>query len=239
MKDNFPILAKKKYWFIFLAIIIFFMNCHSIENTYLPLNEGIQWEYQVSSSSLFGLDGGGLLRVTNLPQRELKGRQVTPWKIEVGGITYFQFICRDANGYFLFAEQKPGSVDPEIKKFPSYIIKFPVKKGIAWNVQTETTFLVQREVVYLISSIESTDEIVTVSAGTFKRCILIKSSASTMKDLGILGKANIEVESYDWYAMGIGLIKSIHKEKSNHLMAGPGGELTMQLVSVRKGVKNR
>lgn len=88
--------------------------------------------------------------------------------------------------------------------------------------------------VTLKSTIESVDEVVTVPAGTFKGCVRVKSVGTTKKDVGaFMGIATIIVEHYDWYAPGVGKIKSIVKEKSNHLMVG-SGEMTMQLETFKK-----
>jgi len=55
------------------------------------------------------------------------------------------------------------------------------------------------------------------------------------KSMGnILGKAHINVENYDWFAPGVGTIKSIREEKSNHYLVGTGGMFSIQLESYKK-----
>jgi hypothetical protein len=85
----------------------------------------------------------------------------------------------------------------------------------------------------LTSTIESIDETVTVSAGTFKGCVKVKGSGNAQKKLGILGDAKINVEHYNWFAPGIGTIKSIVKESSNHMMVG-SVERAMELEAFKK-----
>jgi len=85
----------------------------------------------------------------------------------------------------------------------------------------------------VISIALSVDEVVTVPAGTFTKCIKVVGRGSTRKNIGpLMGSAKVEVEYYSWYAAGIGMVKAVMKESSNHLMVG-AGEGNLQLESFK------
>ena len=99
-----------------------------------------------------------------------------------------------------------------------------------WQTQTTTQLLGDRIKITLESTLETVEETITVPAGTYEKCIRVVSTGSATKNLGpFMGTANITVEEHNWYAPGVGLLKSIRKEQSNHMMLG-SGEISLQLV---------
>jgi hypothetical protein len=216
-----------------LFVMVFVGGCGKGSDSYYPLDEGRTWEYQFSASSMLGPGGTQKIVITNLPDRELAGKKVTPQKVDVGGVSTFSFILEDANGICEYASQERGAPEPEIKPNPSYILRNPVKAGTTWQEQTRTHILQENVPFTLTSTIEGTDETITVPAGTFKSCVKVKGSGNAQKKLGILGDAQITVEQYTWFAPGVGMIKFMQKESSNHMMVG-SGEIAFQLESFKK-----
>jgi len=198
----------------------------SSSENYYPLDEGRRWEYQVYVNEKEGLYPwfeskiSGKQVCTILRQRELKGKKVTPMKIEeiYGGSVYtrFLFYVKDQNSIYEFASQKPKDVEPKI--IHDYIIKYPIKVGNSWQ-ETETSSLEPRISVPINTTIESIDEVVTIPAGTFKECLEIKSIGFAEKVFGEEQvwppKENVKVERerYIWFAPNVGQIKLIFKEK--------------------------
>jgi hypothetical protein len=223
--------------FITLMLLLFAMvlvsGCGKESDSYYPLNEGQTWEYQRSGGSMLGPGGTQKIVITNLPERELAGKKVTPRKIDIGGMSAFSFILEDSNGICVFASQKPSVPEPKIEPNPSYILRNPVKAGTTWQEQDWTRLLQENIPLTLTSTIEGTDETVTVPAGTFKNCVKVKCSGNAQKRLGFFGDAQITVEQYTWFAPGVGMIKSMIKESSNHMMVG-SGEMALQLESFKK-----
>jgi len=201
----------------------------SSSENYFPLEEGRRWEYQVYVNEKEGLYLGleskisGKQVCTILPQRELKGKRVTPMQIEdiYRGSTYtrFLFYVKDQNSIYEFASQKPEDVEPKI--IHDDIIKYPIKVGNSWQ-EMETSSLEPRISVPINTTIESIDEVVTVPAGTFKKCLKIKSTGFAEKVFGEEQvwppKENVKVEKerYDWFAPNVGHIKIILKEKKTY-----------------------
>ena len=223
--------------FFCILASIFFMNLmvlsHSAES-YYPLKEGMNWEYQFFFKSMLNSIGGQKMIVTNFAHREMRGKTVTPQKVDVLGQSSFVYIGEDNDGIFEFAKQLPNAFEPEINQSPQYILKNPIKVGIRWIIEYKTVLLNQNFSIPLNSTIENIDDIVTVPAGTFQNCVRVKCTGGINKNLGhFQGKARIKVLSHSWYAPGVGLIKSIIEEKSNHLLVGKGGTISVQLDSYK------
>lgn len=212
-----------------MLIVVFLGGCSKGNDSYIPLNEGIRWEYQITSGSTTA----GRAIISNLPQRDLGGKRVTPQKIDFGGLTPIQFLVQDTEGICRFALQGPEDPEPKIKPDLEYLLKKPIKVGTNWKSNTHTILLREKLPFVLTTSIESTDDIVTVPAGTFNNCIKLNSSGIARKNLGVFGVAIVNVQYYEWLAPGVGSIKSILKESCNHLMVGTG-DLTLQLESFNK-----
>jgi len=197
----------------------------SLKN-YFPLDEGKRWKYQIYVNKKEGFYHGleskiyGKQVCTNLPQQELKGRRVTPVKIEetYGEFVYnnFSFYVKDHNSIYEFARLRPEYIEPKI--INDYIIKFPIRVGNSWQ-ETGTSSLDSRISFLIKSTIESIDEVVTVPAGTFKKCLKTKSVGLAEKVFGEEQvwppKENVKVERerYEWFAPDVGSIKVIFREK--------------------------
>jgi hypothetical protein len=202
--------------------------------SYYPLKEGMNWEYQFLLTSMLSNIGGQKMIVTNFAPREMKNETVTPQKVDVLGQSSFVYIGKDNNGVFEFAKQLPNAFEPGINKSPQYILKNPINVGISWVVEYETVLLNRNFSIPLNTTIENIDEIVTIPAGTFKNCVRVKYTGRVDRNLGpFKGKARINVESHSWYAPGVGMIKSIIEEKCNHLLVGQGGTISVQLNSYK------
>ena len=224
----------------------------SSSENYFPLNEGRIWEYQIyvnkKEGSYLGLESKiyGKQVCTNLPQQELKGKKVTPVKIEetYGEFVYnnFSFYVKERNSIYEFARLRPEYIEPKI--INDYIIKFPIKVGNSWQ-ETETSSLDSRISVPIKSTIESIDEVVIVPAGTFKKCLKIKSAGLAEKVFGEEQvwppKENVKVERerYEWFAPDVGSIKAIYREKKTHsggatgLTLSDSMEIIMQLETFK------
>lgn len=199
---------------------------------YYPLEEGLTWVYQ---GNFPGGGGDERVMITNLAQHVHKGKKVTPQKLNIGGQTAFVFIAQDEKGIYEFAKQYPNEFEPEIKTPSTYYIRTPLKVGTTWREEYKTHFLAEKVTLTVTNTIESLDESITVPAGTFKNCLKISTIGYTQKDMGqFIGVDNVSVESYTWYALGVGMLKGMTKEKSNHMMVGTG-EAAIQLESFKKG----
>ncbi|MBI4621129.1 MAG: hypothetical protein HY739_13365 [Desulfobacterales bacterium] len=230
MKNKFAI------GILFLTLFVFAMliSCSKSIETYYPLKEGMTWEYQNTFGS-HPIKGAEKTIITNLASQKLKGKKVTPQKVEIGGQSHLSFLTEDADGLYEFTEQQPVSVGQEKKSSPFYIIKYPIKAGTTWERMTKTSL--SNVPVTLKYTIEGIDENVTVPAGTFKGCVKVNGVGDTKTNFNIFGGTiiiTITVEHFSWYAPKVGLVKSIIKEKSSHIYEAGEWDMTMQLESFKK-----
>jgi hypothetical protein len=161
--------------------------------------------------------------VRNGASEQLAGLQAVP-KITVDG--HRVYYVQDDTGIRQIAARLRDEPAPRIKP-DHYELRYPLEPGTQWWRWTQTQALEKtgppqrthyRIVVpvKLSVTVESIDESVTVAAGRFDRCVLVSGSGSTNADVrNYVGKARIEVETYDWYAPDVGLIKSVRRERTS------------------------
>jgi hypothetical protein len=205
-----------------LLWVIPFLAYGAAGESYYPLKQGMTWQYR---SSL------GVLTVKNLAPRTLAGKTVTPQ--QVGGALVF--IVDDDTGIYDFAKQSPGDPEPQLLSAPYYqYVQKPVAVGTKWEDQSETTLLPRRVSVRRTCTIDMIDDVVTVPAGTFKNCVRVSCAGSALVPVESRGVAEVSVETYSWYAPGVGRVRWTTRERTNNAVIGPGGEFSVDLVSVSK-----
>lgn len=138
-----------------------------------------------------------------------------------GNSSDFDFNVEDGTGVYRFTKQNSNDLDPQALPSFEYYIKAPFVVGTTWTTIGETAFLQQKVKVNLTHTIDSVSADVSVAAGTYSKCLRVKSTAKATHPLGDpFGSAQVSVERYSWYAPGVGLVKQIINESSNNLMLG-------------------
>ena len=167
--------------------------------TYFPKKAGMTWEYSLVSEK----SETRKIVITNLPQRELKGRTVLPRKWDIGGNHKYDFFAEDGDGVYLYAEQTGENAAPTILEKKVYYLRNPLDRGTTWDLVTKCG----PDDLKLNLTIESTDDVVTTPGGTFRDCLKIKhvgEGRSQAKDGAV-----ISATAYEWYAPKVGWVKSI------------------------------
>lgn len=204
---------------------LFLASCGVSITDYYPLKEGKSWEYRIDKSQTRNIE--------NFAARDLDGIEVVPQKIESSGGTAFSFMAKDKNGIYTYAYQAPSETEPEVLPEADYILKNPLKPGKSWEKSASIQLLLESIPYSMLYLVKSKKETVTVPAGTFENCLLIKGSGLAQADKGALGIIKITVTEDRWFAPGVGLVKSVRKQSGNHVLAG-SGETVVQLVSWKK-----
>lgn len=218
-----------KKLFIIAAVLLFFLlpgaSCFGEPaESYYPLKEGMTWVFSVSSNK----PGAQKITVTNLAPRELQGKSVTPRKWEVGGGVRYYFIAKDDGGVYRYAEQKGEAGQPQILTPKVYYLKNPVDNGTTWDIATK----MGEDDVKVNITVESIRETVQVPAGTYKECVKLKHEGAVQAKEG--GGAGLSLTAYEWYAPGVGLVKSrFIIKKSAKGEAGSTESTTYQLESFK------
>jgi hypothetical protein len=144
-----------------------------------------------------------------MPKRELEGKQVIPQRTEINGQTIFSFVGTDAEGIFILAYQRPDSATPEIVTPIAYLLRHPYKQGTTWQRQSSFLGSSGRDVPILQTTIEGTDETITVPAGTFSDCLKVVARGDQRG--GSMGQSTTKIEASSWYCPRVGLVKSLSK----------------------------
>lgn len=187
----------------------------SSHERYLPLQEGLVWEFQHKFFDLQTKDQVGSAKSVkkNLAPTTINGTRVYPQEylfyqpegtLKQKTIT---FIAQDPQGYYVFARQSEKENKPKIVGKTFFVLKFPIEKGTSWQ-QEEGGLTIQ-------NTIESIDETVQVSAGKFTNCLLMKKVYSHKQD----SKKPVQ-EAFFWFAPEVGnvkiLMKNFQLKKESH-----------------------
>ncbi len=205
-----------------LAGIAAAAGCRETDPGYFPLEEGWSWGYRVMVDTKNLGKASYRSYVFNLPSQALADKQVVPRLLHDGRVYYY---AEDAGGIRRVAS-RAGQDDTALAAPDHYVLKQPLEPGNSWRVASES-HLLRRQVFYtrglktlgisagleLEYTIEAVDDVVTVPAGTFTRCVRIRGVGETTYDLGHPFKTiTIEVESTEWFAPGVGLVKLVRRE---------------------------
>ena len=210
--------------------------------TYFPLQPKKQWKYKLVITQMGGKIAG-TMEVKTLPKRKINDKDVIPYVQVATAQTPFgqqseqtiYFYLKDKSGIFLYASQKANDIEPKLQKEPNYILKLPLDEKTRWKRKEETTLLEENLTLDVESRIAATDTTVTVSAGNVEHCIQVVTKGKKIKSMkmGLVnyGNAEVKFEESRWYAPKIGLVKSIRKEQSDHMLVGTGGTVMFELMS--------
>jgi len=189
---------------IAVALTLFFLlpgsSCFGeTAEKYYPLKEGMKWVYAIIS----GQPGTQKIVITNLAPKEVKGKTVTPRKWEVGGGVKYNYVALDDYGVYRYAEQKTATAEPQVISPKMYYLRNPMDRGTSWDMEVKT----DEEDLKVNVTIESISETVQVPAGTYKDCVKVKHEGGGLlkKD----GDTKLSVSAYEWYAPGVGTVKSM------------------------------
>jgi hypothetical protein len=206
-----------------LLLIAVFGGCGE-EAGYFPLEEGWTWGYRITVNR----QGFGRRTyrsyVSNLPSQALADITATPRIVHDGRVYY---DAEEEGGIRRIAYRKPGETVAWAAP-GQFILKYPLEPGTAWRVASRTQLLTRRihtwnsvEVVPLVTEValdyrvEAADDVVTVPAGVFKGCLRVRGAGRIVYDTDSrLGVITIEVETTEWFAPGVGLVKMVRTERS-------------------------
>lgn len=195
---------------------------------YFPLDAGRWWQYRVET---IVLDEAKVQKeiVRNVGRGTHDGREV--WVRERAGGT-LNYFARDGAGVFRI---EPPGQDGSTPAGVAVVLPEPLTAGASWTVESRLAVIesrtydpadrlvVRRIPVTLVQRVESLDATVEVPAGRFEGCLHVRATgtAGARVDRG-QGTASIDVVSDDWYAPGVGLVKSSRRETSDSTFLKPG-----------------
>uniref|UniRef100_A0A7V4G8W9 Lipoprotein n=1 Tax=Desulfobacca acetoxidans TaxID=60893 RepID=A0A7V4G8W9_9BACT len=204
---------------LLLLAVVAACGCGQGAEYYCPLKPGETAIYQISfKGSALEEALNGKLVVSTLPFRHLQGKDCLVVKYDFQGFplsipTEFQFVVSGPEGIYLFAEQSIEDPQPKLLDPPSFVLKNPVQPGTSWEEKYLPLLGEENRKVTLTSVIESVSETVTVPAGTYKNCVVVRS---TLKGISLAKTSpSLQVEGLSWFAPGVGEVKFIFRERKS------------------------
>lgn len=240
---------RRHYAVAFVLIAAAVAGCGKVKNVYFPLHEGLTWIYRQTvvtrnTGNSGAFEKSSLVAVaTNLPARKIGEVKAAPRLFADGRALYYE---RMDDGVALIAKRAAGD-ETATAIAPRYVVKFPLAVGASWTSGGETevirrTFLggygaISKSVIAdspLVFTVESLNDTVHVPAGTFHHCLRLHGIGSARLAWGEpYGVLTINLDTIQWYAPKVGLVKRVRKEGTGP--DGPlGGELTEELEAVKR-----
>jgi len=212
----FPIVAG-----LLTAVVI--AGCGHKAEEFFPLEKGRYWEYRMKVSIL-GHDAVQKQVYRNQGTGELDGKTVLIREYPGGGHGYFR-VTREGVERVASA----GLMSDDLKADPErqFVLKMPFRPGTRWQSTSRLSLIESRTFeptdriiplhvpVHMTFVIEADDDMIRVPAGDFTGCLRVHGTgALTIRVDRGYHRADIKVDEIDWYAPGVGLIKSQRTEAS-------------------------
>lgn len=208
--------------------------CSNGESGYFPLSEGGWWEYR---ETLVIRDETTVQRriISTLPAVNLSGTEYFAQQVQGSKVQYYRLEEEGITRYALEKDTAESEIllPMDLEDTWSRASRLGVIESRTFAAQDR--ILTRPKVITLTYKVISDSEAVAVPAGRFKNCLKIQGTGQTIVKVD-RGNASAEVyiENTDWYAPGIGLIKTERIEKSTSSFLKEG-RYTLELLEYNQG----
>jgi hypothetical protein len=224
-----------------IACLCLLTGCSRAPDYYYPLAGGKYWRYVMTYHTMDG-NFKGIYAVENLGRKKEDVHNIYVRRLLDGSSNFLQ-----VNDQGIRLAGRAGTGDGQTTRADPnhYIFHFPLAVGKEWQDTTvsraliktgppqKTEFHINAQVPVTVK-IESLTDAVSVPAGTFADCMRITLKGDTFADAGnYVGLTIVKINETDWYAPGVGLIKSIRQESTTS-KALDRGEIVLELESYRR-----
>lgn len=224
-----------------VLVLIALSACDGAGSPYFPLAPGTLREYVITRTTM---DGTRAQRhvLRDLEPAWLSGRRVIP-RISLGGDVYYY---GSGDGYVLRVATRMRTQHAAREHLPAVrVLPIAPVTGATWSAATMTTVLEKtgppQETLYRINvdvvmtyTVTAVDARMDIAAGSYTDCVLVTGHGEASADVGnYIGRATFSVESRDWYAPGVGLVRSERQERTSS-EALPGGRMVVELRALRR-----
>ncbi|MGQ0658730.1 MAG: hypothetical protein ACT4NU_11675 [Chromatiales bacterium] len=217
-------------------------SCGREDISYFPVGRGTHWQYAITVKTTERVKQGRLL-IAGMPASTWQGQRVYASHLN-DGTTYLYSLGTD--GIRRVGVRKAGKAEVIADPPGNYVLPFPLITGASWEQKTttgvlEATVLASGHAlslkvpVELTYRIESVDDEVRVPAGTFRGCLRVRGAGRTVYqgDNWVL-TSDVAVDHVDWYAPGVGLVRSQRVETTSSNVV-PRGDYLLELLSFERG----
>ena len=206
------------------------------DTSYFPLTPGSRWQYRVERTTM---DGGRELRhALSVLDRQPNQPADMRVRVTLDGQRYV-YRLNDEGVWRVAIERArgPNSVEDQQQQL---VMPLNPTLGQQWQARSSTTVLESSaapwETLFRVQvpiamqfRVTALDATVDTPAGEFRQCLLLEGHGETDSDLGNgLGATHIAVDTREWYARGVGLVRmERHEQTSAKGLAT--GSLVMEL----------
>ena len=226
-----------------LSSVLVCCESASSPHAYFPLGEGRVWTYQIlltpgyeTKEQIISIrashppvDVTRLVGITEFSDgKEVLYENLIPIQHENDTLYYYR---HHDDGIDRIAFQSSGNDALRWDDPVRPVLRYPLIEGQSWQTASQTYLLLRRlpldmglratEPFFMTYTIEKTQVIETVPAGTFTDCIRVQGRGKA-SFIGYRGTGSIDVviEQTDTYAANVGLIKSQRIEKTSSQLFG-------------------
>ncbi len=228
----------------FFLIFFLLFGCSENTNSYFPLGEVKSWFYKVEIQP--EIEKKTIYKKINLLLKKkvlkINGEKKSfyPLLREDGSVFFYQ--SNDEGVYRIaYAFSKDKTIRSEKQK--RMVLPASLKIGDNWSVNSKTFLILKRYPYYdyrattnfeIKYEIISKTDVISTPVGKFNNCLLVRGIGKTnfIGDSEI-GSIKINITSEEWYAKGVGLIKSVRTERTDSDLFGTT-KMTQTLESFKK-----
>ncbi|MGE0384899.1 MAG: hypothetical protein AB7Q97_09240 [Gammaproteobacteria bacterium] len=209
-----------------LALVLAFAcaGCdRSASEAWFPLEAGRSWQY-VATVTRKGEPRSGRHFVTNTGAGTVLGVHALSRRVQGGDTESFRHV---PDGIVRVATRRGQASAIRADPPHHYVLKLPPVPGAAWRLPSRLrlvesrTFAIEdrlagRTLEFVLDlRVAAVDQRVRVPYGSFENCVRVDGRGAR-KVLVNRGRATagIRVRTSDWYARGIGLVKSVREEST-------------------------
>jgi len=228
---------KQRKLLLCLSFLTLLSACSKPNTSYFPLADGYSWKYHVTTKTMGG-EAQQKFIATIIETQSIEGKETSVKQTLTGLQILFQ--NNDAGTKRIGYRIPEGAL---YKNVEDEFLILPAKNVLdaEWDsfITTQTLSLSKPEnknnqlnaKIPVKNKIESLTDVVKVRAGEFRNCLRLhtKGFAFTTLD-NYIGRTLVEIEQTNWYAPGVGLVKSVLIETTTS-DALNRGELIMELES--------
>ncbi|MEM7466923.1 MAG: hypothetical protein AAF387_08570 [Pseudomonadota bacterium] len=206
--------------FIVVLSVLLLNGCSGGDRGFYPLEDGRAWHYNITRTTMDGTFQQKHI-VEALPEIEWGDSRGIPLVNAAGE----QYLYQRLNGALQRVAVKPRTTRYFVAHDEPYtILPADIKPGTRWQQNMfsrvlentgppwETLFRIV-EPVSVSFEVASVEAEVAVPAGQFKDCVKIVGKGEANVDVGnYIGRTIVSIEIVNWYAAGVGLVKSRRRE---------------------------
>ena len=209
----------------------------SSDHEYFPLAPGFNWEYALHSKTML-FESHAKYIVDNIGPAMRGNARALAQKVQGGNIYYYRI---EPDGVHRTGIRRAEGSTLKDSERDLLVLPSAPKVGASWS-QATVTGVLQTEVdpfrriynlratVPMTYTVESVEETVSVPAGRFTRCLKVHGTGNVhVRPDKTLGPLLVHVENTDWYASGIGLVKTVRHESTDSKWLADG-RYTLELV---------